>query len=143
MPESNKDVVLKVLRGAFIERDPSVVDRYFSPDYKQHNPILRDGPAAIPALIGALSADFSYEPGMAVAQGDLVMVHGRYVGWGPKPMVVVDIFRVADGRVVEHWDVMQEEVPVSDTVSGNPMFLAAPERGEDSGSGGAPTADRD
>ena len=48
---------------------------------------------------------------MAVADGDLVMVHGRYTGWGPNPMVAVDIFRVADGKVVEHWDVMQEEVP--------------------------------
>src|SRR5262245_54118125 len=52
----------------------------------------------------------TYEPGMAVVEGDLVMVHGRYVGWGPKPMVAVDIFRVKDGRVVEHWDVLQEEV---------------------------------
>jgi len=41
-----------------------------------------------------LSKDFSYEPGMVVAEGDLVMVHGRYVGWGPKPMIAVDIFRV-------------------------------------------------
>ena len=58
---------------------------------------------------------------MAVAEGDLVMVHGRYTGWGPKPMVAVDIFRIADGRVVEQWDVMQEEVPASETASGNPM----------------------
>jgi predicted SnoaL-like aldol condensation-catalyzing enzyme len=62
---------------------------------------------------------------MAVAEGDLVMVHGRYIGWGPKPMIAVDIFRLADGKVAEHWDVMQEETPASVTVSGNPMF--APE----------------
>lgn len=59
---------------------------------------------------------------MAVVEGDLVMVHGRYTGWGPKPMVAVDIFPIADVRVVEHWDVMQEEVPASETASGNPMF---------------------
>jgi predicted SnoaL-like aldol condensation-catalyzing enzyme len=69
---------------------------------------------------------FKYEPGMAVAEGDLVMVHGRYTGWGPKPMVAVDIFRIADGRVVEHWDVMQQEVPASETASGNPMFAPRP-----------------
>ena len=63
-----------------------------------------------------------YERGMAVADGDLVMVHGRYTGWGPKPMVAVDIFRVKDGKVVEHWDVMQEEVSAADTASGNAMF---------------------
>jgi predicted SnoaL-like aldol condensation-catalyzing enzyme len=60
--------------------------------------------------------------GMAVASGDLVMVHGRYTGWGPKPMIAVDIFRVENGKVVEHWDVMQEEVPASHTASGNAMF---------------------
>ena len=59
---------------------------------------------------------------MAVADGDLVMVHGRYTGWGPKPMVAVDIFRVTDGKVVEHWDVMQEEVSTADTASGHAMF---------------------
>jgi predicted SnoaL-like aldol condensation-catalyzing enzyme len=59
---------------------------------------------------------------MAVAEGDLVMAHGRYTGWGPKPMVAVDISRVVDGKVVEYWDVVQEEVPASKTASGNPMF---------------------
>ena len=61
---------------------------------------------------------------MATASGDLVMVHGRYTGWGPKPLMAVDIFRVKDGKVVEHWDVMQEEVPADQTTSGNPMFTA-------------------
>jgi predicted SnoaL-like aldol condensation-catalyzing enzyme len=59
---------------------------------------------------------------MAVADGDFVMVHGRYTGWGPKPMVAVDIFRVNDGKVVEHWDVMQEEVSAAETASGHAMF---------------------
>jgi predicted SnoaL-like aldol condensation-catalyzing enzyme len=46
----------------------------------------------------------------------------RYSGWAEKPLVAVDIFRVVDGALVEHWDVMQEEVPASATKSGNPMF---------------------
>jgi predicted SnoaL-like aldol condensation-catalyzing enzyme len=96
--EGNKQIAMRVLKGAFIDRDPSVVDRYFSPTYIQHNPSIPNGPAPIPGLIASLSKDFSYEPGMAVAEGDLVMVHGRYVGWGPKPMIAVDIFRVADGK---------------------------------------------
>jgi len=48
------------------------------------------------------------------------MVHGRYIGWAEKPLVAVDIFRVRNGKLVEHWDVMQEEVPASATASGNP-----------------------
>ena len=122
MALGNKEIALTVLRGAFIDRDPGVVEKFFAPTYTQHNPAIPDGPAPIPGLIASLAKDFSYEPGMAVAEGDLVMVHGRYVGWGPKPMIAVDIFRVADGKVAEHWDVMQEEVPASATASGNPMF---------------------
>jgi predicted SnoaL-like aldol condensation-catalyzing enzyme len=55
-------------------------------------------------------------------EGEYVMIHGRYTGWAPKPLVAVDIFRIVDGKLVEHWDVMQEEVPVEKTVNGNPIF---------------------
>lgn len=121
MSRSNKEIVLDVLKRAFIDRDPTVVEQYFAANYKQHNPLIPDGPSAIAQLIPTLTA-LTYEPGMAVADGDLVMVHGRYTGWGPKPMVAVDIFRVENGKVVEHWDVLQEEVPAGDTRSGNAMF---------------------
>jgi predicted SnoaL-like aldol condensation-catalyzing enzyme len=109
MTKSNKEIALEVLKMAFIDRDPTVVEQYFGANYKQHNPVIPDGPSAIAEMIPTLTA-LTYEPGMAVADGDLVMVHGRYTGWGPKPMVAVDIFRIENGKVVEHWDVMQEEV---------------------------------
>ena len=121
MAKSNREIVLEVLTRAFIKRDPTVVEQYFGANYKQHNPAIPDGPSAIAQMIPTLTA-LTYEPGMAVADGDLVMVHGRYTGWGPKPMVAVDIFRVDSGKVVEHWDVLQEEVPAADTRSGNAMF---------------------
>lgn len=121
MTASNKEIVLDVLKRAFIDRDPTVVAEYFGANYKQHNPVIPDGPSAIAGMIPTLTS-LTYEPGMAVADGDLVMVHGRYTGWGPKPMIAVDIFRVEGGKVVEHWDVMQEEVPAADTASGNAMF---------------------
>jgi predicted SnoaL-like aldol condensation-catalyzing enzyme len=121
MTKSNKEIVLEVLTRAFIDRDPTVVEQFFGATYKQHNPIIPDGPLAIAKMIPTLTA-LTYEPGMAVADGDLVMVHGRYTGWGPRPMVAVDIFRVDDGKVVEHWDVMQEEVSAAETASGHAMF---------------------
>jgi predicted SnoaL-like aldol condensation-catalyzing enzyme len=77
--ENNKEVVLKVLKGAFVERDATIVDRYFSPDYVQHNAVIPNGPAAIAGLIPTMK-NLSYEIGMVVTEGDLVMVHGRYVG---------------------------------------------------------------
>jgi predicted SnoaL-like aldol condensation-catalyzing enzyme len=120
--EDNKALVLAGIKGVFIDRDPTVLDRVFSDDYRQHNPQIPNGTAAIKALLGNLSADFKYQPGLVVADGDYVMVHGHYVGWGPKPMVGVDIFRVANGKIAEHWDVLQEEVPAAQSANGNSMF---------------------
>jgi predicted SnoaL-like aldol condensation-catalyzing enzyme len=119
---ASKALVLALLKGAFVDRDSTVFDRLLGAGYSQHNPQIPDGPAAIKAAAAGLPPNFIYESGMVVAEGDYVMVHGRYTGWGPKPMVAVDIFRVADGKVVEHWDVMQEEVPAQSTASGNGMF---------------------
>ena len=121
MSKSNKEVVLEVLKRSFIDRDPTVVEQYFGPGYKQHNPSIPDGPSVIARMIPTLTG-LTYESGMAVADGDLVVVHGRYTGWGPKPMIAVDIFRLDAGKVVEHWDVMQEEVSAADTASGRAMF---------------------
>jgi len=119
---ANKALVLAGIKGVFVERDPTVLDRLFSADYQQHNPQIPNGTAAIKALLGNLPAGFKYEPGLVVAEGDYVMIHGRYVGWGPKPMVAVDIFRVVDGKIAEHWDVVQEEVPAAQSANGNGML---------------------
>jgi predicted SnoaL-like aldol condensation-catalyzing enzyme len=121
--EANKALVLAGIKGVFIDRDPSAVDRLFSADYRQHNPQIPNGPAAIKALLGNLSRDFKYEPGLVMADGDYVSIHGRYTDWGPKPMIAVDIFRVANGKIAEHWDVMQEEVPAAQSANGNSMFI--------------------
>ena len=122
--EANKVLVLEAITGVFINRYPSVLDRLFSDDYRQHNPQIPNGTAAIKGLLGNLPADFKYEPGLVVADGDYVSIHGRYIGWGPKPMIAVDIFRVANGKVAEHWDVMQEEVPATESANGNSMLTS-------------------
>jgi predicted SnoaL-like aldol condensation-catalyzing enzyme len=64
-----------------------------------------------------------YEPGMIVAEGDFVMVHGRFSGFGqPVNWIAVDILRIKDGILVEHWDVMQDEATKQQSKSGLPMF---------------------
>lgn len=118
--QSNKDIVTAGMKGLFITRDVSVIDKYWSPHYIQHNPAVPNGSDVLKGWVGNLGPDFKYEPGMVVAEGDLVMMHGRYSGMGPKAMIGVDIFRLANGKIVEHWDILQEEVVK--TVSGNPMF---------------------
>ena len=121
-PRSNADLVKQAMTELFVKRDTSAVGRYWSKQYVQHNPAIANGSEELPGIIKSLPPTFKYEPGFVVAQGDIVMIHGRYTGWGPKPMVAVDIFRVKDGKLVEHWDVLQEEVPAGKTKSGNPMF---------------------
>jgi predicted SnoaL-like aldol condensation-catalyzing enzyme len=123
--EDNKALVLAGIKGVFIDRDPTVLDRLFSNDYKQHNPQIPNGTAAIKGILQQLSKDFEYKPGLVVADGDYVMIHGRYVGWGPKPMVGVDIFRIANGKIAEHWDVLQEEVPAAQSANGNSMLTSS------------------
>lgn len=117
---SNKDIVVAGMKGLFITRDASVIDKYWSPNYIQHNPAVPNGSAVLKGWIGSLAPDFKYEIGMVIAEGNLVMMHGRYTGMGPKAMVGVDIFRLENGKIVEHWDILQEEV--TKTASGNPMF---------------------
>lgn len=120
--ETNKQIVLRAMTELFVNRDVTAIDRYWGSPYIQHNPHIPNGHDALPAIVKSLGADFKYEPGMILADGDLVMIHGRYTGWGPKPMVAADIFLVKDGKLVEHWDVMQEEVTASETKSRNAMF---------------------
>jgi predicted SnoaL-like aldol condensation-catalyzing enzyme len=117
---NNKELVLAAYRALFQERDVSAVERYWGPMYIQHNPNTPDGIEALKGLPAMMGSDFRWEPGLVIAEDDLVMVQGRYTGMGPKPMIRIDIVRVANGKIVEHWDVVQEEA--AESVSGHPMF---------------------
>jgi predicted SnoaL-like aldol condensation-catalyzing enzyme len=118
----NKALIVEVLTEAYAKRDFTALERWFSSDYVQHNPYIPAKLAGLRGFVESLPKDRRYEPGMIVAEGDLVMVHGRYSGGGKETLIAVDIFRFEDDRVVEHWDVLQEEVPAEKTVAGNAMF---------------------
>jgi len=75
---TNEALVLAGIKGVFVDRDPTVLDRLFSEDYQQHNPQIPNGSAAIKALLGNLPADFRSEPGLVVAEGNYVAIHGRF-----------------------------------------------------------------
>ncbi|WP_334489637.1 nuclear transport factor 2 family protein [Bradyrhizobium algeriense] len=83
---------------------------------------MPQGRDALQGLVETLSPSVHYEPGLIIAEGDLVAIHGRIRGWADEPQVVVDIFRVEGGKLVEHWDVLQNEVSVSGGVAGLSMF---------------------
>ena len=122
MPATNADLVRTALTELFIHRDATAVERHWSTSYRQPTPLIPDGREHLAAFAAHLPETFRYEPGLVVANGEYVMIHGRYTGWGPKPVVAVDIFRVESGKLAEHWDVAQEEVPAAATKSGRPMF---------------------
>ena len=121
---NNKDLVKTAMTELFVDRDISALDRYWDAGYLQHNPRMPNGLEFFRRMIPSLPPTFRYESGLVIADGDFVMIHGRYVGWSDKTMIGADIFRVKEGRIMEHWDVNQEEVPSEQTASGNPMFPA-------------------
>jgi predicted SnoaL-like aldol condensation-catalyzing enzyme len=111
-----KDVVLTAAGQLFGDRDPSAVDRWASATYVQHSSLAADGSAGLRSLVESLPAGFRYDLHRVIADGDLVALHGTYHGFGSAPLVAFDVFRVAGGRLAEHWDAL---TPVVDkTVSG-------------------------
>jgi len=118
---TNKELVIKAVTEVFINGDATALDRYWSGNYVQHNPQIPNGREALKQMISG-GGNMKYEMGLVVADGDFVMVHARITGFGPKPLIAVDIFRVKEGKLAEHWDVLQEEVPAENTASKNSMF---------------------
>ena len=98
---------------AFNQRQPEeAVRRYLGPYYRQHNPQAGDGPEPFIQFVRGFTQAF---PGLRVdfkrqvAEGDLVVVHSRLVRQpGDRGVAVMDIFRLEDGKIVEHWDVLQD-----------------------------------
>ena len=121
-PDRNRALVIEAMTSLFQRRDASAVERLYAPDYVQHNPSIPQGRDALQALVAGLSQDVYYEPGLTVAEGDFVAIHGRIRGWAETPQVVVDLFRIEDGKLAEHWDVLQDEATQTQSLSGLPMF---------------------
>lgn len=92
-PQSNKALVLDAMTSLFQRHDASAVERLYSDDYIQHNPDIPQGRDALQGLVETLSPSVYYEPGLIIAEGDFVAIHGRIRGWADEPQVVVDIFR--------------------------------------------------
>jgi predicted SnoaL-like aldol condensation-catalyzing enzyme len=121
-PHRNKALVIEAMTSLFQRHDAVAVERLYAPDYIQHNPNISQGRDTLKAIVEGLSSDVYYEPGLIVAEGDFVAIHGRIRGWVEKPQVVVDIFRIENGRLAEHWDVLQDEVAASRALTGISMF---------------------
>ena len=122
-PEQNKALVLKAFDALFNQRDYAAAERFWSPDYIQHSAHIEPGREGLFNLIKSLPATLKYEAGAIVAEGDFVIVYGRFSGFGaPVNWIAADVVRMQDGSLVEHWDVIQDEATEEQSKSKAPMF---------------------
>jgi len=121
--EKNKELVLKAFDTLFNKRDYGAAERYWSPNYIQHSAHIAPGREGLFNLIKSIPPTLKYEPGTIVAEGDFVIVHGRFSGFGASVnWIAADIVRTQNGILVEHWDVIQDEATEEQSKSGAPMF---------------------
>jgi predicted SnoaL-like aldol condensation-catalyzing enzyme len=121
--EQNKALVRAALDTLFNQRDYGRAASFWSPQYIQHSAHVPAGRDGLFNLIRSLPATLKYEFQLIVAEGDYVITHGRISGNGrPVAWVAADIFRVEDGKLSEHWDVLQAEATRAQSLSGLPMF---------------------
>jgi predicted SnoaL-like aldol condensation-catalyzing enzyme len=119
----NKALVLEAFDTLFNKRDYAAAERFWSSSYIQHSAHIEPGREGLFDLVKASPASLKYEPGVIVAEGYFVIVHGRFSGMGrPKNWIAADIVRIADGVLAEHWDVLQDEAARAESKSGLPMF---------------------
>jgi predicted SnoaL-like aldol condensation-catalyzing enzyme len=122
---SSKQVVMDFFDLAFVQRKPADAARdLMGPTYTQHNPDVPDGKDAFVGAIGGMFQqfpDFSSSVKRVIAEDDVVVIHHHVkMTKEDRGSSVVDIFRVGDGKIVEHWDIIQPvpETPAND----NTMF---------------------
>jgi predicted SnoaL-like aldol condensation-catalyzing enzyme len=121
--EINKALVLEAFDTLFNQRDYAKAERYWSENYIQHSAHIAPGREGLFNLVKSIPPTLKHEPGTIVAEGNFVVVHGRYSGTGlPLNWIVADILRIEDGLLVEHWDVIQDEATEDESKSRLPMF---------------------
>src|SRR5579862_3399474 len=119
----NKARVLEAFDTLFNKRDYVAAERYWSPNYIQHSAHIPPGRNGLFDLIKSIAPTLKYESGTIVAEGDFVIVHGRFSNFGlPVNWIAADMVRIKEGVLVEHWDVIQDEATRESSKSGRPMF---------------------
>jgi predicted SnoaL-like aldol condensation-catalyzing enzyme len=122
-PEQNKAILLEAFDTLFNQRDYTAAERFWSATYIQHSAHIAPGRDGLFNLIRTLPNTLRYENQLVVAEGNFVIAHGRFSGHGrPASWIAADIVRFEDGRLAEHWDVLQDEATRAQSVSGLPMF---------------------
>jgi predicted SnoaL-like aldol condensation-catalyzing enzyme len=121
--EQNKARVLDAFDTLFNKRNYAAAERYWSDHYIQHSAHIPPGRDGLFNLVRGLPDTLRYENQLIVVEGDYVIAHGRFSGHGrPRSWIAADIVRLENGKLAEHWDVLQDEVTEAESKSGLPMF---------------------
>lgn len=104
MSENSKQIASEAHHRLFAQRDVSVLEELFSEDFVEHSPLVADGRPGLKSMVEDAGDALTYEASRILADGDLVALHGRFTGLGETPLIGFDLYRVADGKVIEHWD---------------------------------------
>ena len=122
-PEQNKALVLEAFDTLFNKRDYAAAERFWSDSYIQHSAHIAPGRDGLFDLIRTLPDTLRYENQLILAEGDHVIAHGRFSGHGrPAAWIAADVVRFENGKLAEHWDVLQDEAIRAESASGLPMF---------------------
>ncbi|MEZ0601636.1 ester cyclase [Paraburkholderia sp. IW21] len=122
-PEQNKALALEAFETLFNKRDYLAAERFWSDRYIQHSAHIAPGRDGLFNLVRALPDSARYENQLMVAEGDYVIAHGRFSAIGrPAAWIAADVIRFEDGKLAEHWDVLQDEATRAESASGLPMF---------------------
>jgi len=122
--EANKKMVVEFYEKAINEKDFDAASKFLGPRYTQHNPVGADGPEGLKGFLGFLKSAFPKsrtEIKRVFADGDYVILHAHSVREpGTLGRAVMDIFKIENGKIVEHWDVIQD-IPEK-SANSNGMF---------------------
>ena len=132
--EANKKIVVNFYKIAFIEKNPEkALQEYVGGHYTQHNPMVPDGKEAFVEFVKMRikhNPNRKIEFKKVIAEGDYVVLHVHHIfaegdedtKSAPHGTAGIDIFRLENGRVVEHWDVLQTVPDSSESANDNTMF---------------------
>lgn len=112
LEQANLDLVLAMFAQVLNPMDSEAVDRFIAPDYIQHSQLAEPGREALKRFLDMIreqTPEAVHDVKRAFVDGDHVIVHYHVRRWpGDKGWAVIDIFRVENGLIAEHWDVLQD-----------------------------------